>query len=304
MIKPHRLSAALLGVVVACSASPLAAQVFVGSDNFNDNTLSVYSGSQLPGVWMGQTANQSGTGGAWVEQNGVMNYTNSVGTAYNRGWLTWANTSSSVTAAGSAGLATSSAYTSSWSAQVNVTNLMASLPASAYTAVGIEVYTVGAAPNNYVLSYSGVALTTNGTWGSRIIGESGVLSASPGTYTPAYNVVDTPGLTSAVLRLDYNAANTTLSSSYSTDGGATFLAVQGYDIGANHLFTANGGLGLRFYAAEGNSAGTVSLGQMTYDNFSVTAVPEPSTYAALAGLAALGVVSWRRRATRAATAFE
>jgi hypothetical protein len=276
--------------------------VFVGADNFNDNTLSVYSGSQLPGVWMGQTANQSGTGGAWVEQNGVMNYTNSVGTGYNRGWLTWANTSSSVTAAGTAGLATSSAYSSSWSAQVNVTNLMTSLPASAYTAVGMEVYTVGVAPDSYVLSYSGVALTTNATWGSRIIGESGVLSATPSNYTPTYRVIDTPGLTSTVLRLDYNAANTTLSTSYSTDGGATFFAVQSYDIGANHLFTANGGLGLRFYAAEGNSTGAVSLGQMTYDNLSVSAVPEPSTYAALAGLAALGVVFWRRRAAHAATA--
>lgn len=301
MIAIRHLSTVLLGVLAAAAASRLTAQVFVGSDNFNDNTLSVYSGSQLPGVWMGQTANQSGSGGAWVEQNGVMNYTNSVGTGFNRGWLTWANTSSSVTAEGTAGLATSSAYTSSWSAQVNVTNLMTSLPASAYTAVGVEVYTVGVAPNNYVLSYSGIALTTSGTWGSRIIGESGVLSATPSTYTPAYNVVDTAGLTSAVLRLDYNAANTTLSSSYSTDGGATFFAVHSYDIGANHLFAANGGLGLRFYAAENNSAGTVSLGQMTYDNFSVSAVPEPSTYAALAGLAALGVVCWRRRATRVAT---
>lgn len=32
-----------------------------------------------------------------------------------------------------------------------------------------------------------------------------------------------------------------------------------------------------------------------YDNFTVTAIPEPSTYAALFGLLALGLVAWRRR---------
>lgn len=34
-------------------------------------------------------------------------------------------------------------------------------------------------------------------------------------------------------------------------------------------------------------------------NYSTVAVPEPSTYAALAGVAALGLVAWRRRAVRA-----
>jgi hypothetical protein len=35
----------------------------------------------------------------------------------------------------------------------------------------------------------------------------------------------------------------------------------------------------------------------TFDNFTLTAsaVPEPSTYAALAGAAALGLAAWRRR---------
>ncbi|MBI5426538.1 MAG: LamG domain-containing protein [Opitutae bacterium] len=45
------------------------------------------------------------------------------------------------------------------------------------------------------------------------------------------------------------------------------------------------------------TSGTFSTSMLNYS--SVSAVPEPSTYAALAGLAALGVVAWRRRQARA-----
>lgn len=44
------------------------------------------------------------------------------------------------------------------------------------------------------------------------------------------------------------------------------------------------------------TSGTFSSSMLNYA--SVSAVPEPSTYAALAGLAALGLVAWRRRQVR------
>lgn len=291
-------------LVVTLGLAPFAsAQVFVGSDNFNDSLLTISSGTITSGLWASQSPNQSGTGGAWTEQNGVMNYSNSVGTGFNRGWLTWANTSTSAVAAGTVGLATTSAYTSSWSARVDVTNLLTSLPnLNAYTFAGVEVYTVGLAPNSYLLSYSGIALTTHGTWGSRVISESGTLNGALNNYNPTYGITDTAGLTSAVLRLDYDAATTTINTYYSTNAGATFIQQASYNIGSGLAFTPNGGLGLRFYAGENQNAGTIAIGQMSYDNFSVTAaaIPEPSTYVAIFGVCALGFVVWRRRGARPA----
>jgi hypothetical protein len=89
-----------------------------------------------------------------------------------------------------------------------------------------------------------------------------------------------------------------LNTGYSTDGGSTFLAGAAYDLdGAQVGISApfNNGFGLEFYASVNNIGTAVTSGQMSFDNLTVSAVPEPSTYAALAGLSALGLVCWRRR---------
>lgn len=72
-------------------------------------------------------------------------------------------------------------------------------------------------------------------------------------------------------------------------------------------FTGGGG-GLGTYIGPGfagsidelrvsSFTGSFSTSMLSYN--SISAVPEPSTYAALAGLAALGLVAWRRRQARA-----
>lgn len=47
--------------------------------------------------------------------------------------------------------------------------------------------------------------------------------------------------------------------------------------------------------ANSDSTTAISAGSIYADNFSVLAVPEPSNYAAFAGLGALGLAFWRRR---------
>jgi hypothetical protein len=44
--------------------------------------------------------------------------------------------------------------------------------------------------------------------------------------------------------------------------------------------------------------GTTAPFRISFDNISISAIPEPGTYAALAGMLALGFVFWRRRAVQ------
>ena len=89
-----------------------------------------------------------------------------------------------------------------------------------------------------------------------------------------------------------------LVASYSNDGGSTFLTGATYDLDgaeAGYEPPLNGGFTLELLASVNNIGSAVTSGQMSFDNLSVSAVPEPSTYAALAGLGALGFAVWRRR---------
>ncbi|MCB1104266.1 MAG: PEP-CTERM sorting domain-containing protein [Opitutaceae bacterium] len=111
----------------------------------------------------------------------------------------------------------------------------------------------------------------------------------------------TGDVTDVVLQLSWTASTSQLTASYSTNGvnfttGQTFNlagAEAGYDTPFNNGFT----LELVGRSAEG--AGAVALGQIVYDNMAVSAVPEPSTYAAIAGALMLGFAAWKRRRVKA-----
>ena len=291
------LALALAGLLV----STASAQVFVGTDNFNDNTLTAQivnnvtvNPTQAPGQWR----NNSPASGAFTETNQRMEFTNATTTGTNYGALYWITPSSSITGVGGAGLSSGAPYTSSWSAQVAITNTTA--PAAGYTLAGMEFYSIQNPTGNN--AYYGIYLSNSQANGNRLMIEWGLWNGtSDYTRTPSFlNIGDNTDVT---VRATFDGTSKLLSFDYATDG-ATFLSTGvSYDLdGAQAGITAplNNGMGLALVGFSNGGAGAIAAGDMYYDNLSVSAIPEPSTYAALAGLGALGLAFWRRRQARAA----
>lgn len=301
--------------LLALTAVKLSAQTFVGSDNFNDNTLTVQgSNAQASGQWRLSIPNEQNgqTGGAWTETNGRMEYSSSAltsTTGMNRGQLIWVSPSSSVTTVGAAGLNASTPYDSTWKATVDVTNLT-SRTGTNYALAGFEIYVTGNVTNPNT-SYT--ALTTTGfysvmfenfggtlrertQWG---VLDASTLSATAGTYSNNNIVTGNLGVSSLQLQLSYDGTTRMLTTAFSTDGGASFTTGATLDLAGAQAPTVaplNGGMGLRFFAASDNNAGdTIAAGTLYYDNLTVSAIPEPSTYAALAGVGVLGLAMWRKK---------
>jgi hypothetical protein len=103
--------------------------------------------------------------------------------------------------------------------------------------------------------------------------------------------------TDAAVRLAFDSTDKVISAFYDADGatgGYTWTGLGSIDIDGAQNWGLDSGdtisLGLLVFNAYGATPADVR-----FDNFSATAIPEPSTYAALAGLLALGGVIWKRR---------
>jgi len=103
------------------------------------------------------------------------------------------------------------------------------------------------------------------------------------------------------LKLSYNAAGNTIAVYNGTDLIRTF-GIDGVsgDSALNWGMTGGDTFTFGIYAqstTNGSASGfTLSPGVAYADAFTATGlIPEPGTYAALAGLAALGLAAWRRR---------
>lgn len=268
-----RIAALLLALV-----TPAVAQVFVGSDNFDSGTSS---------KWDGVYRLNSATDGSLAFANNRLDYTTSVdgaGTAYHANQFRLWNSD------GLAGTAiTSTSYTTSWVMQITATNLLSSaaLVSGNFANIGIQVF-------NDANEYHALMLGST-------IGGFNIRAEGNGMTAINTSIADS---TDVVLRLSWDASSHILSSSYSLDGSSfnsitTFNAVTGWSNSVSTTDVTNG-FNFGVFGTSTLTNGTIASGIVYADNFSVSAVPEPSTYAAIAGVAVLGLAFWRKRRARAA----
>jgi hypothetical protein len=260
-------------IALNCSIAPYSsAQLFVGSDDFDSGSL-----SKWPFVYR-----LLGSGTA----NGALSFTNSrldFSKGVNEGsrFLRWDGDG-----AGSANR-TSASFTTSWVAELTVTNTL-TFASTEFGTIGLQI--VGTSNQ-----YSAIMLGSN---------SSGFFLRSEGSGTQsAFTSVNatTADSTDVRLRLSWDAGTTALTASYSFDSGASFTSIAAASPTSN--WTAGTATSGFFFDVFGNSNAipAITSGSMFADNFSVSAIPEPSTYAAMAGAAALGLAFWRRRKSRNAT---
>jgi hypothetical protein len=283
-----------VGIIsLALVSTAVFAQPFFGSDNFDDNSFE-------SGRWQSfGTAN----GGAWTEVNGRMEFTGNASdtstiSTTNRvqQFRLWSNNTPNIS------------YTTDWVAAANFTIDPAAVATNGVVLMGLETFATATDAGYY-----GIYLMS-ATGGGRIFTERGVWNGSGydrqtvGTFSPLVPDFD---VTDVRLEIRYDAATQILSSAFSYDNGATYFnyvtgggtgysgAAAPYNVN-NWSASATDGFGLDIYGATyGNTSTptgpTVLSGQAYMDNLTVSAVPEPSTYAAIAGALMLGFAAWRRR---------
>lgn len=248
-------------------AGSASAQVFVGSDDFNSGFVS--------SNWDLAYRLNGATQGDLSFTNNRLDFTKSAGLGNQfRLWNSDGTGAPNVAPA---------SYNTSWSMTLSTTNLLTGLTGGEFTTIGLQVF-------NDANSYSALMLSAT---------SSGVFARSEGT---GFTAVNTPlaANTDVYLRLSWDTGAQTLTAAYSLDNGhyttlAMFLPVTQWD-NSTPALAVNNGFNFGVFA-NSNMASAISVGSVYADNFSVSAVPEPSTYAAIAGgLALAGVMLWRRRA--------
>lgn len=111
--------------------------------------------------------------------------------------------------------------------------------------------------------------------------------------------------TSAALRLTFDASTKVLTGFFDANGstgGYSWTSLGSVDIDGAQNWGMTGGntfsIALAVYAGTDTVGGTgpvITAANANFDNFSATAIPEPSTYGIIAAASALGLAFWRRR---------
>lgn len=210
-------------------------------------------------------------------------------------------------------------YDTSWSIRVDANY---ATPSSIFTSGSQQFINLGlmVTPGSATVGVSGTTPTFNG-----FLVSSNLFSTTSDTYNRGFQTsifsngsavdgteVGNSAVTAATFTaviLSYDAGTKLLTAGFdgNTTNGYNNFSLPSQSVNVNTLWGMTGSDTFSLYLF-GNSgwdeAGTdisptIGLGEATFDNLS--AIPEPSTYAAIFGALALGLAAWRRR-TRAVVA--
>jgi hypothetical protein len=197
--------------------------------------------------------------------------------------------------------AANSGYTSDWTASLTLTNL--AVPVAGYNLISMQIFSANADSGFFNI---GLYRASNGSAGV-LYEKARTTNGSAATYNFTSYLFSNSGsdFSDVLVRISHDASTKDLTFAYSLDNGSNYQATTVM----NPTSTENGGSwfaaptdGYSFRVLARNTVDTIPAATMFADNFSVTAgattmvaVPEPSTYAAIAGAAALGLAFWHRR---------
>lgn len=246
-----------------------AAQNFSGSDTFTSTS----------GNWSLTTG---ANGGTFVVNLGALNYRDNGGlaSASSNALYSWT--------------ANAGSYTTDWQVQVDFkVPQVSSLVVAQFLSWNL-IISNSADSNDYFSA--GLENTYNY---STPKANAGIVTNNS---TPTPTSQNITSATTATIYISYTASNHTLAASFNGGSGVTSLfSASVTDSGSNWNMVTGNSFNLALAAKNtGNASatGTLSDGDFTADNFQATGgtpVPEPATYAFLAGAAALGIAFWRRR---------
>lgn len=269
----------LLILLASCSLLSVASAQYLGSNDFS-------------------TDNIGGLGSYSISTN--------LGTfAVDEGRLEYSSSLSDTSRALIMNNTANSSYTEDWTASLTVSSLAA--PTSGYTLIGLQVFAVSA---DY--GFFNVMAYRNSSGQQGILFEKGRnTDGTSNGYTFVSYIANETNFSDVLLRMSHNSTSKDITLGYSLDGGATYVdntffnpntafsGTYGDDVHAGSWYsTPTNGYSFRILGV--NTGTDVLDGNSLFaDSFSVTAgataIPEPSTYAAFAGLGALGLACWRRR---------